>query len=196
MRPARVRLLQFKRVAPSPPRSHHLCTRALTTAIGRSRRLNPLDLTHVPLHDMTTAGAPRALPLDSLSSELRSSIPCTSKWPRESTSQVTPIEALSRLGADKFSVSKASGHHASEIEHDLGVRPNPLVGVQLVVPMSSPWSSRAVVHLHLIRNNASEDLTCWCQPWSTIDITTRTWLGHLSTPPPQPPSYLLSPPPR
>ena len=135
---------------------------------------------------MTTAGAPRALPLDSLSSELRSSIPCTSKWPRESTSQVTPIEALSRLGADKFSVSKASGHHASEIEHDLGVRPNPLVGVQLVVPMSSPWSPHVVAHLCLTRNNTSKDLTRRCQPWSTTDITMRMRLGHLDTPLPQP----------
>ena len=128
MRPARVWLLQFKHVTPSPPWSHHLCACAHTTAIGQSRHLNPLELTHVPLHDMTTAIAPPTLPLDSLSLDLRSSIPCTSKWPRESTSKATPIEALPCLGRDEFSVSMAAGHHASETEHDLGVRPYPLVG--------------------------------------------------------------------
>ena len=110
VRPAWVWPLQFKRVAPSPPRSRHLCVHALTIAIGRSRRLNPLELTHVPLHDMTTTGGPRALPINSLSSELRSSIPCTSKWPRESTSQATPIEALPRLSMDELSVFVAVGH--------------------------------------------------------------------------------------
>ena len=144
-------------------------------------------LTHVPLHGMTTIGAPCALPLDSVNSELRSSIPCTSKWPRELTSQATPIEALLRLGTDEFSVFVAVGHHASETEHDLGVRPYPLVGVQLVVPMSSPWSPRVVAHLRLTRNGANDDLTHRCQPWSAVDITVRTWLGHLATPPPQPP---------
>ena len=115
---------------------------------------------------MTTAGAPHALLLDSLSSKLHNSIPCTNKWPRESTSQATPIEPLPRLGVDEFSVCVAAGHHASETEHDLGVRPYPSVGVQLVVPMSSPWSPRAVAHLRLIRNDPSDDLTRRCQPWS------------------------------
>ena len=171
---------------PSPPRSHHLCTRAHTTAIGRSRCLNPLELTHVPLHDMTSVGAPRALPLDSLSSELRHSIPCTNKWPRKSTSQATPIEALPCLGMDEFSVSTVAGHHASETEHDLGVRPYPSVGVQLVVPKSSPWSPRVVAHLRLTMNDTSEDLTRLCQPCSVTDINAGTWPGHLGTPPPQP----------
>ena len=171
----------------SPPWSCHLCAHAHTTAIGRSRHLNPLELTHVPLHDMTTMGAPRALPLNSLSSKLRSSIPYTSKWPRESTSQATPIEALPCLGADEIGVSMAAGHHTSETEHDLGVRPYPSVGVQLVVPMSSPWSPRAVAHLCLTRNDVGEDLTHWCQPWSIADLTTRIWLGHLGTSSPQPP---------
>jgi len=109
-------------------------------------------------------GAPRALPLNSLSSKLRSSIPYTSKWPRESTSQATPIEALPRLGVDEIGISVAVSHRASETKHDLGVRPYPSVGVQLVVPMSSPWSPHVVAHLCLTRNDASEDLTRWCQP--------------------------------
>jgi len=128
---------------------------------------------------MTTAGAPRTLPLDLLSSELRSSIPCTSKWPRESTSQVIPIEALPHLGADEFCVSTAVGHHASETEHDLGVRPYPSVGVQLVVPMISLWSPHVIAHLCLTRNDASEDLACRCQPWSATNITAHTLPGHL-----------------
>ena len=61
---------------------------------------------------MTTIGAPRALLLDSLSSELRSSIPYTSNWPRESTSQVTPIEALSCLGTNVLSVFTGASHLA------------------------------------------------------------------------------------
>ena len=136
---------------------------------------------------MTALGAPRALPLNSLSSELRSSIPCTIKWPRESTSLATPIEALPCLGAYETGVSTADGHLASKTEHDLGVSPYPSVGVQLVIPMSSPWSPRVVAHLRLTRNDASEDLTHRCQPWSTADITARTWLGHLGAPSPQPP---------
>lgn len=37
--------------------------------------LNTLELTRVPLHDMTMARAPRSLPIDSLSSGLHSPIP-------------------------------------------------------------------------------------------------------------------------
>ena len=55
--------------------------------------------------------------------------------------------------------------------------PYPSVGVQLVVPMSSPWSPCVVAHLCLTRNDTSEDLTCRCQPWSATDITARTWLA-------------------
>ena len=141
MRPAQVRLLQFKHVAPSPPRSRHMCSRAHTTAIDQSRHLNPLELTHVPLHDMTTAGAPCALPLDSLSSKLHNSIPFTNKWPRELTSlslQHSPRHllvshrypsslsnvgggrSLSLVGMSSFLLSTAVGgcrsphHHARE----------------------------------------------------------------------------------
>ena len=57
-------------------------------------------------------GAPHASPLDSLSSELRSSIPCTGKCPKELTSQVTPIEALPHLDTDEHSVFAVADHLA------------------------------------------------------------------------------------
>jgi hypothetical protein len=77
-----------------------------------------------------------------------------------------------------------AGQLAARAEHDLGIRPYPSVEVHLIIPLRSPWSPRAVAHLGLARNGASEDLMRSCHARSTaVSLPARGQHYSIPSPP-------------